>query len=928
MRNFKKINICIVFILCLGAPFTAYAAIPADLQIALDDAQAHAANPTTDWIPGADSHVPVDTPMVLIKPNSTDFGLTWDGSKLIVRTATKQQYWTSGAKTAGQNYTIPSFGAASDSAWITTGYEFTKFYDTYGNGATGTNAIKVVERSLGMNDTATHDAIVEYAVTADNNTIQRPTKCPDISTYTTDPAKYGSSTGVPFTYPDDMNTAGLRQKYADFYTDWISKAYGYTFPWTQLGYTYYWTSNQSTLSDIQGLSEFVLLYGVTVRVYGIYTTQSYIYTKNGAPGAEQYGNGYASFDITGPCDSVWAGHIFQSKTKTSTAGTNEITIENGGSVSGGQGILIASLNYDVTVKAGGVISGATSDKYGLSSTSNIAILFWGNTTDSGVVAAPSGENKVTNYGTISSPVTAIKVLNGNTTIANNAGGQIVGTTTAIDCSNSTGAVSITNRGTISGTIALNATAPVNFDIGNSALTVTGGLLSSLTFGANSATDFGSLTTTGTTVNTSTRVLLAPGGYIPNNTSFQVITGDASVSAVPGTITSASPIFTAAGALGGTTNLIVTATRAKNYTDFSPNSNQAAVGQVLNPIAAGGNPQGDMRTVLGGLDSCTSGSQINQALNTMSPIVDGAVISVTNDLLNKFAGLMILRLQDSKPEDDNNVWASGFGDYAKQSARSLSNGYDARLWGTTIGLDRSFMNNTLRFGLAQGFAWSSIGSKDSGGSLNITSYQTGLYGEYDDKKHPYILDALVTYGYNDYDGSRHIYVGNIDRIAKSDYGSHQLSVYTEGGYRIKNECCDFIPLIALNYMHLYAGGYTERGANSLDLTVNSQSYDSLQLGTGLRMQHAFGMKNTVITPEFHFRWFYDFINDTQQTLAKFAGGGTAFQTTGYRPPPSSFNIGARFELFNKKDATILFDCDTVFKEDYVEAGGSLTCKYSF
>jgi hypothetical protein len=119
------------------------------------------------------------------------------------------------------------------------------------------------------------------------------------------------------------------------------------------------------------MSEFILLGGTTVNTYAMYATQSYIYAN--ASGDTEYGNGYASFDVYGSCDTIWAGHRFQTKTLDGSGAANTITIESTGSVSGGQGILVYSLNYDVTNS--GSITGATTDKFGISNTSNIAILF-------------------------------------------------------------------------------------------------------------------------------------------------------------------------------------------------------------------------------------------------------------------------------------------------------------------------------------------------------------------------------------------------------------------------------------------------------------------------------------------------------------------------------------------------------------------------
>ena len=375
----------------------------------------------------------------------------------------------------------------------------------------------------------------------------------------------------------------------------------------------------------------------------------------------------------------------------------------------------------------------------------------------------------------------------------------------------------------------------------------------------------------------------------------------------------------------------------DFQSKATNSNAASVGAALDN---GGLITPDMSNVLKTLEAAEN-SQIASSLNTMYPTSDRGVIETTNGSLDKFVEATVLRLQDSKAEEtkdksktsadvslDKSIWAQTYGDYANQDARGLSNGYLARLWGTAIGFDRSFLADRLRLGFAQGFAGSQILSADSSGRTNITSYQSCLYTEYEGKKHPYILDVVLSYGYNDFDSSRRVTAATINRTASADYHGDQFSSYLEGGYKFKKKNFDITPLLAIDYNHLHISGYTESGADSLDLNVDAQNYDTLQVGTGFRVSRAFDTKNMLITPELRFRYFYAAINDKQETLASFAGGGTSFQTNGFRPAPSSFNLGTRLEFFNKKNITLLADCDTSFKDGYYEVGGSLTVKYSF
>jgi hypothetical protein len=108
--------------------------------------------------------------------------------------------------------------------------------------------------------------------------------------------------------------------------------------------------------------------------------------------------------VTGPCDTIWAGHAFQRNVSHNTAAgmRNQIIIEPGGSIAGGQGLLIWSLNYDVENR--GTIIGATEKKFGMSDTENIAILFKGDSSTRYGVPIIAGSNSLINFGTIMSPV--------------------------------------------------------------------------------------------------------------------------------------------------------------------------------------------------------------------------------------------------------------------------------------------------------------------------------------------------------------------------------------------------------------------------------------------------------------------------------------------------------------------------------------------
>ncbi len=801
----------------------------------ITQAIANASDPS-DWLlPSSD--------VVTIPDNGGTHGLRYSGSNLIVRTATSASFFSD--KYVGYpNYTI--FGPPTTSAtWVTTGNDFTSFYDSKGGGTTNSDLIKVVERGLGMNNGGTHNAIVEFTASPDVNTIIRPTKKPDIATYNS--AQYGND--KDFLQASGMTDA-VYNNFKAFYAQHVTKSYtqpydaNKSFPFTQLAYTFFWGHGSKTvLADIKGSSEFILLGGTSANIYAIYSTVSYIYTKNNG----EYGNGYPNFNITGDCNTVWAGHSYQANVSRSASSPNWITIGDGATMSGGEGILVWSINYNVTNN--GTITGATAIKYGIAGTSNIAILFWGDTSTLYGTPITEGINKLTNSGTISSPGTAVESYAGNTTIINNAGATISGDTCAIrlwggtntiinhgTISNivdneslvdggeetaalrvSSGTTSIINTGTINGHVVLDADPTAALDVGANNLVLSGGGTynqgagATLKLTANSATNFGKVTAAGASLDPESKVAVRVGGYIPNNTAFKIVdTSGAGVENVPGTITTSSPVFSFAGSQA-TGDLIITATRAHPYNALAATPDARAVGAALESIGAAA--AGDMATVLNTLDSLTSATQLSDSLESMHPDMSSGNMQTTQAIANQFRSSVATRLgyvRNGLAESGISTgdmiqgmgfWLQGLGSHAQQDTRKGIEGFQYNTFGTSFGADK-IMGDHVRVGLAGGYGYADVNSKTIGSPrTNINGFQGTLYGSYDSislgaarEKGKYseqavrtqgesfwYADAMFGFTQNNYDSSREVYLGNAVRLADATHYGQQYTSTLEAGY---------------------------------------------------------------------------------------------------------------------------------------------------
>ena len=944
----------IVFLLLLSTflPWIASAQVLSpDYQQSITLSRQHADSPT-GWVPDypASGNSKIFTITGTPATENAAFGLKYDSvgygdgnNYLIVRTLSKSNYYTSNYVNE-TGYSIKGGPATTNAAWITTGNDATKFLQN--NGGTSANIVKLLERGLGMNNDGSHTAIIEYAVIADNNHILRPTKNPDIITYSTVSANYGTSAAfktlpvngmTQLTY--DKFVGGTSDVPKGYYQYWKEKTYdsavssSNAFPWSQIGYTFFW-GNGETLSNIQGMSEFILPGETAVQIYGIYSPQSYIYTlnKGGAFSTDadaQYGNGFASFKVTGTCDTIWAGHRFQRNISATTATPNQIIIDSGGSISGGQGLLVWSLNYDV--ENNGTISGATSSKFGISGTNNVALLFKGDTSTSyGTPVTTAGAvNRLTNNGTISSPGTAIKAEAGDTNITNNAGGVIYGGNYAIQTGAGKDKVTV-NGGEINGTIDLGT--------GADEVIVTTGSNAKFNFTLNKDTTTSAQTIKAQTVNiadnTKLAVTMTGSRNIRNNDKYQIVNATAlTVNPANLTIqnaTTLSMITLAAGQEGN--NLYIVASRNNSY--YGTNSGNASLGALLDNLA--NSSTGDMANVLGDLDK--SGNAGNA--RKLEPTVDRGTLQagfatntqVNRTIINRMvefrtAGLGAGESGISTGDEPAKwgLWTQGFGAFMNQAAAGSSNGYTANIWGGSLGFDRLVYKNVL-VGLSGSYARNNIRTEDVSTNTNADSYQGNLYGNL--ARDAYYLNGILSYAYNRYDASRHIVFGTTNRIATSNYGGQQYSAYVEGGYGFKNGGFDITPLLSLQYMRLNINDYVESGADSLNLNVDAQRYNMLQSGLGAKIAYPIAGKSLRFIPEMHAKWFYDFVGDPQQAASTFTGGGASFATQGIDPAKSSYNIGAMLTIITTHNVTLTLNYDFDMKTDFYSHNGYFNFRYVF
>jgi outer membrane autotransporter protein len=298
------------------------------------------------------------------------------------------------------------------------------------------------------------------------------------------------------------------------------------------------------------------------------------------------------------------------------------------------------------------------------------------------------------------------------------------------------------------------------------------------------------------------------GYIADGTTYDIVAGQAAGGLVAGgnTVTDNSSYvsFTTTGG----DNLVLVASRSgSGFEDFAKSPNSKEVGKTLEEIGKKG-ATGDMKTVLDTLEGLPTGD-IDGALSTMTPDVSSGAANASRELTGNFLSTVTNRLgvvrggtgiATGEVMDGVGIWAQGLGSHIKQDERKGIQGYQANIFGTTIGADK-LVDEHIRLGLAGGYGFANVNSKQPGSpSDTINSGSAILYGSYDSLdlcearekgknsraavrnqgENFWYVDGMAAFTQNSYDSRREIWLGNTKRVAKADHYAQQYTTSFEGG----------------------------------------------------------------------------------------------------------------------------------------------------
>ena len=321
-------------------------------------------------------------------------------------------------------------------------------------------------------------------------------------------------------------------------------------------------------------------------------------------------------------------------------------------------------------------------------------------------------------------------------------------------------------------------------------------------------------------------------------------------------------------------------------------NQASFLNYLSGIS--GSATGDLSYVIGQLLTLPN-DQALHALDQMSGVQTANLLTLARlrslflnqtlaDEIRAGLGITNGSVRAQAGDDDSagsfgcgwRPWGRFYGLEGAVNGDANSAGFNYQFTGFQVGLEREAWQGG-KFGVSGGYVHTIADSERVYGHASSEGLLIGAYGSQTVGR-AYAFGA-ATYGFNHYTASRGISFAGVNRIATGSPEQHEFNALVEAGYNLNAGPVLIRPLVGLHYLRLNQEGFTETGANALNLVMSSQKTQALWGSLGFRAGMPLRSEALTITPNVHARWLNDWNGEDRFVAGSLSGVGGSYLVQG-------------------------------------------------
>lgn len=275
------------------------------------------------------------------------------------------------------------------------------------------------------------------------------------------------------------------------------------------------------------------------------------------------------------------------------------------------------------------------------------------------------------------------------------------------------------------------------------------------------------------------------------------------------------------------------------------------------------------------------------------------------------------------ESNHNLWLR----LAGGMVRAGDLGFNATSQGLTMGVDKKISDGHALAGFSFGLVHSDLEWTGPGGGVKTDYARFGIYTAW--LFRAFFIQTSLNAGFSQSDASRRIVFSDISRTATSHPDGWEVNPRLRLGYRLPVDRLDVVAAASLDYFRQHRDGYTESGADSLNLRVDSATNRTLRSYLGVHISKDMPLQeNRMLTPSLRIGWAREMPLDDRSITAGLQGESDTFTVYGVDKTADILTAGMGVLWTSGNKISLSANCGLEYRQEITDQTLSLGLNYPF